>query len=119
MYIGEVAKRTGLSIKAIRFYEAKGLIPPPLRQGNYRLYRDSDLELLSLLAEARQLGIPLARLQGAIRYRNGQVDWQRIQQFLLEVKQQFITEQQRLAEQISRLERCLSALDGCPLNHTS
>ena len=38
MKIGEIARRTGLKIETVRFYEAEGLVPAPIRSGgNYRL----------------------------------------------------------------------------------
>ncbi len=60
MNISEVAKRTGLTSKAIRFYEEKGLVTPPLRAENgYRSYGQKHLEELTLLRQARQVGFNL------------------------------------------------------------
>jgi DNA-binding transcriptional MerR regulator len=45
--IGEVAKRTALSIDAIRFYERRKLLPTPFRSaGGFRLYTTDDIERL-------------------------------------------------------------------------
>ena len=49
MYIGEVAKKTSLSIRAIRLYEEKGLIKPLPRKGKYRVYNKSHIEILHLI----------------------------------------------------------------------
>lgn len=60
MNINEVAKRTQLTPKAIRFYEEKGLITPPARAANgYRTYRQQHIEELNLLHQARQVGFSL------------------------------------------------------------
>lgn len=60
MNISDVAKRTGLTSKAIRFYEEKGLVTPPLRAENgYRSYGQKHLEELTLLRQARQVGFNL------------------------------------------------------------
>ncbi|MCS2163714.1 Cu(I)-responsive transcriptional regulator [Scandinavium sp. H11S7] len=60
MNISDVAKRTGLTSKAIRFYEEKGLVTPPLRSDNgYRSYTQKHLEELTLLRQARQVGFNL------------------------------------------------------------
>lgn len=48
MFIGEVSRKTGLSIKAIRLYEELGLIQTPQRQGRYRIYKHSDVDILNL-----------------------------------------------------------------------
>ena len=50
MKIGEIARRTGLKIETVRFYEAEGLVPAPIRSGgNYRLYDRSHLDRLSFI----------------------------------------------------------------------
>ncbi|MEN5016453.1 Cu(I)-responsive transcriptional regulator [Erwinia sp. Eh17-17] len=60
MNISDVAKKTGLTSKAIRFYEEKGLVTPPLRTDNgYRSYSAKQLEELTLLRQARQVGFSL------------------------------------------------------------
>lgn len=60
MNISEVAKKTGLSSKAIRFYEEKGLVTAPLRGANgYRRYTARHLDELTLLRQARQVGFTL------------------------------------------------------------
>ena len=57
MNISDVAKKTGLTSKAIRFYEEKGLVTPPLRSENgYRTYSQQHLDELTLLRqECREL----------------------------------------------------------------
>jgi len=58
--ISDVAKKTGLTSKAIRFYEEKGLVTPPLRGDNgYRSYTQKHLDELTLLRQARQVGFNL------------------------------------------------------------
>lgn len=54
MNISDVAKITGLTSKAIRFYEEKGLVTPPMRSENgYRTYTQQHLNELTLLRQAR------------------------------------------------------------------
>lgn len=60
MNISDVAKKTGLTSKAIRFYEEKGLVTSPLRSENgYRSYTPQHIEELTLLRQARQVGFNL------------------------------------------------------------
>lgn len=60
MNISDVAKKTGLTSKTIRFYEEKGLVTPPLRSNNgYRSYTSQHLNELTLLRQARQVGFNL------------------------------------------------------------
>lgn len=60
MNISDVAKKTGLTSKAIRFYEEKGLVTAPLRTENgYRSYTARHIEELTLLRQSRQVGFTL------------------------------------------------------------
>ena len=57
MNIGETAAQSGLTPKAIRYYEDIGLLQPPARAGNgYRRYRARDVRILLFLKRARGLG---------------------------------------------------------------
>ncbi|MFC3394836.1 Cu(I)-responsive transcriptional regulator [Brenneria rubrifaciens] len=60
MKISDVAKKTGLNSKTIRFYEQKALMTAPLRSENgYRSYNAHHIEELTLLRQARQVGFNL------------------------------------------------------------
>jgi DNA-binding transcriptional MerR regulator len=62
--IGEVAKRTGLTTKSIRYYELLGLLPEPQRtESGYRLYGQEDVEHLSFIQKAKRLGLSLADIR--------------------------------------------------------
>ena len=59
--IGQMAKRTGLPVKTIRFYSDSGLVPPSARSGaGYRLYDATAYARLDLIRTLRDLGIDLA-----------------------------------------------------------
>jgi len=106
MYIGEASKRTGLSIKAIRFYEEIGLIRLPERKGRYRLYEETDIEILVLIKEAKELGINLSKLKGVIVYNDGKVDWLKIKVFLREIREQLIRNIEDMKTKLSNLDKC-------------
>lgn len=60
MQISELSRRSGVSAKTIRYYEALGLLPPPARGvNNYRQYDPSTAERLRFIASARSLGFAL------------------------------------------------------------
>lgn len=110
MYIGEVSRQAGLSIKAIRFYEEKGLIRQPKRKGRYRVYDETDLELLILIKEAKDLGIPLSKLKSVIIYNNGKIDWGEIKIFLREIREQLISKIEDINKQINNLDKCYNQI---------
>lgn len=58
--IGNLAKRTGTKVQTIRYYEQIGLMPEPSRtEGGQRRYGDTELDRLSFIRHARQLGFSL------------------------------------------------------------
>src|SRR3546814_20582317 len=58
--IGTLARRTGTKVQTIRYYEQVGLMPEPGRsEGGQRRYGDAELDRLSFIRHARQLGFPL------------------------------------------------------------
>jgi DNA-binding transcriptional MerR regulator len=62
--IGELARRAGCTVKAVRFYEATGLLPPPPRSAaGYRLYDDRHLRCLQLIQRSKRLGLSLAKIR--------------------------------------------------------
>lgn len=60
MRIGELARRTGLSTSRIRFYEARGLLPPAARTANgYRDYSEQAIDVVTFIDRAQGLGFTL------------------------------------------------------------
>jgi DNA-binding transcriptional MerR regulator len=58
--IGEVSKRSGLGIEALRFYERNGLLEhPPRTESGYRVYDETVLERLAFIKQAQALGFSL------------------------------------------------------------
>ncbi len=64
MLIGELARRTGVRVETIRWYEKMGLIdPPPRSAGNYREYDAAALARLSFIRRGRDLGFSLEQIE--------------------------------------------------------
>lgn len=59
MNIGDVADRTGLPAKTIRYYEEIGLIRPARGPNGYRRFSEADLHRLAFLGRARSLGFTI------------------------------------------------------------
>ena len=71
MTISELAKKTGVSVKTIRFYSDKGIISEPSRAENgYRQYRDKHIEELQLICRARLAGFDLAECRELLMLSN-------------------------------------------------
>lgn len=70
--IGELARRAGVTAKAIRFYERTRVLPPPKRAANrYRLYDDDAGGMLSFVKQATGLGLTLGEIKEIIAIRRG------------------------------------------------
>ncbi|MBD1227732.1 Cu(I)-responsive transcriptional regulator [Xenorhabdus griffiniae] len=72
MNISEIARKTGLTSKAIRFYEEKDLITAPERGDNgYRHYQKRHIDELMLLRQAKEVGFTLEECRELLRlFRN-------------------------------------------------
>lgn len=67
MQIGEVAERTGLSLRTIRYYGEVGLVTPSTRTaGGFRLYDEDDVERLQLVKRMKVLELSLEEMRDLI-----------------------------------------------------
>lgn len=72
--IGEVARRTGIGIETLRFYERSGLLKPPARtMSGYRVYDDEAMERLDFIKRAQTLGFTLDEIRQIINESAGGV----------------------------------------------
>jgi DNA-binding transcriptional MerR regulator len=71
MTIGEVAREFGMTLRALRFYEAKRLIKPE-RHGSLRLYGRHDRERITLILTGRRLGFTLAEIKDLVGKPDGE-----------------------------------------------
>src|SRR6266851_2095528 len=70
--VGKAAQAAGLSAKAVRLYEAKGLLPAAERTGaGYRTYTDDDITVLRFIRQAKTLGLSLGEIRDIIDLRRG------------------------------------------------
>jgi MerR family redox-sensitive transcriptional activator SoxR len=61
--IGHLARRTGVAVSAIRFYEEKGLLQALRSSGNQRRFLRSDIRRVSFILIAQKLGLALADIE--------------------------------------------------------
>lgn len=106
--IGQIAKRTGLSVAAIRFYEDRGLVSSRRSTGNQRVFRRADIRRLSFVLIAQRLGFSLADIGEQLASLPAQrtptrADWTRLaKSFAIEID-----------ARIAALSTLRDTLDGC------
>jgi MerR family copper efflux transcriptional regulator len=99
MRIGEVAERSGVPAKTIRYYEDIGLIESAARTGSgYRDYGRHDLETLRFIARARGLGFTVAQVQELLAL------WRDRQRSSAQVKQVAVDHLERIDRKIEELQ---------------
>ena len=106
--IGELARRTGLSVSAIRYYEARGLVEPIRSGGNQRRFLRGDIRRLSFVLIAQNLGLSLGEIEAELsRLPLGRnptaADWRRISGNV----------RAAIDAKIATLEKTRADLDGC------
>ena len=70
MRIGEVARRAGVSVKTIRYYEHVGILPPAIREPNgYRSYDSAVFDRLTFTRASQAVGLTLGEIREVIAFR--------------------------------------------------
>ena len=106
--IGTVAKRVGVTIDTIRYYEREGLLPAPVRRASgYRSYAEGTLVQLRFIRRAKDLGFTLEEIRellalSADRQHGVKAVKRRAQQRLAAIEQR-IAELQRLRDGLAQL----------------
>jgi len=106
--IGYLARRTGLAVSAIRYYEQQGLVKPERNAGGQRRFMRSDIRRLSFVLIAQQFGFSISQIREELdRLPDNRTptkeDWNRISRRFREA----------LDARIETLERLRDNLDGC------
>lgn len=106
MTVGQAAQASGLSPKAIRLYERKGLLPPAQRtDAGYRLFSGEDLATLRFVRQAKTLGLRLDEIGDILTLRRGDTTpCQHVEQLL----DQRITEIDRTITELRHLRTTLT-----------
>jgi MerR family copper efflux transcriptional regulator len=112
MQIGTIAKRIGLSVDAIRFYERSALLPrPPRTQGGFRQYGENDVETLAFIRRVQGLGFKLSEIRGLLNLRGSRL--QPCAPVRRRLEEKLVDVQQKLAD-LQKLEHELRlALRSC------
>ena len=73
--VEEVAARTGVTVRTIRYYQSEGLLPTPTRQGREVRYGDEHLERLELITRLQERGLRLQAIAELVRQGDSAADW--------------------------------------------
>jgi len=103
LQIGEVAERTGVTQRTLRFYEEKGLLRPPTRmEGGFRLYSDQDVKRVEHIRRLQDLlGVALAEIKEMVE----------AEEVLRELRAQYRPDA-AIAEKRRQLERATEVVQG-------
>lgn len=119
MFIGEAAKRSGVSTKTIRYYQSLGLLSAQ-RQGSYRVFEERDVRLIRLIKQLQVLGFRLSEMKQVLLQNNYSVPWDRVCE-LISAKEAELTQEatrlravsRKLREHRAQIEACLEENAGC------
>ncbi|WP_286270578.1 redox-sensitive transcriptional activator SoxR [Thalassotalea hakodatensis] len=119
--VGRVAKRAGVKVSTLHFYEAKGLIKSWRNNGNQRRYKPDVLRRISVIKAAQKMGISLEEIKQAFaalpknRTPNTQ-DWQQLASQWQQTLNERITYMERLRDYLSGCIGCgCLSMNSCPL----
>jgi len=106
---GDLARATGNTVRTIRFYEEQGLLRPTVvSEGGHRRYTVHDLEKLRLIADLRELGIPLSEIRSVLDLRAGCTTAAEFAARFEQVLVSHIEQAQRRLDRLRRVKRELT-----------
>lgn len=121
--VGEVAKRSGISVATVHFYETKGLIQSTRTQGNQRRFPPVVLRYIAIIKVAQSTGIPLKEIQDALGKfpANSKLTSEQWKQMSTEWKVSLDKRIKQLTRLRNELDHCIGcgclSLSDCPLRN--
>ncbi|MGA7148085.1 MAG: MerR family transcriptional regulator [Microbacterium sp.] len=116
MHIGELAERTGLSLRTLRHYDEIGLLTPTGRSdGGFRLYTTEDESRLLLIRRMKPLGYSLEAMRELLDVIGGlddRPDDDRLRARLVSIRSEAAERRERLRDQLAAADEFVSQLDA-------
>lgn len=108
MRIGELAQKTGVTTKTIRYYEGIGVIPEPERMANgYRLYDEVDVDRLHFVRDAQAAGLSLVEINLILDLRD---QGESTCEHVIEMLESHLADVDRQLEELGRTKNQLKAM---------
>ena len=121
--VGEVARRSGVAISTLHFYETEGLIRSVRNAGNHRRYYRGELRRIAVIKVAQRSGVPLKEIARALAALPDArpptaADWRALAQRWREILDERIERLTRLRDQMSDCIGCgCLSMKVCPLRN--
>ncbi len=106
--VGELAEKSGLSVRTLHYYEEIGLLPPPARTPSaHRIYNEADVACLQQITSLRQMGFSLEQIKDCL----GRPDFspQKILEMHLSRMESELTNYQELLEKMRGMKRLMES----------
>ena len=121
--IGVLAKRAGVNVETIRYYQRRGLLEEPSKPiGGFRCYPQESVKRVLFIKRAQSLGFTLEEILGLLAFneRRGCLETRRIAAHKMELIEQKIADLSRMRRSLAHLVRsCDASTAGapCPIIH--
>jgi DNA-binding transcriptional MerR regulator len=105
MKIGELADRTGVSVRALRYYEQKGVLRPDRTPSGYRIFTDPDVATVARIQCLLAAGLGMDLIREILSCMSGE------SLLLDDCRERLETERRRMSDHIDRLTHARTLLD--------
>lgn len=110
MKIGQLADRTGVSVRALRYYEEKGVLSPARTPSGYRLFDDPDVQRVAHVRTLLAAGLGMDLIGDILSCMSGE------SLLLDDCRERLYNERRRMTDDIDRLAQARSLLDDLLAN---
>lgn len=123
--VGEIAKRSGLAVSAIHFYESKGLLRSSRNKGNQRRFHRRELRILSYIKVGQKMGLTISELREAFKSIENKDnfsanDWKKLGKSWVKVLDKKLELIQKMKAQLGLCIGCgCLSLADCPLRNAN
>lgn len=111
MKIGDLAARTGVSVRALRYYEEKGALRPERTPSGYRIFHDPDVQTVQHIQTLLAAGLGMDLITEIVSCISGE------SLLLGDCRERLLHERRRMTDDIDRIGAARSMLDSLLADH--